>query len=240
MPRREASSAASDPVTRVLALLVLLRATLRVLITELEQARRAIGPLLPSESEQEERCEADTLSLPMRLDRDAGLLERRLANALALVDAALRGVAHGRDEPEHHHELVMARLNAEMAEPGSRAGESLRRLRDALGPAEQPTAHAKLKSERIQGLLAASPEWERSADGQEIRSRFSFADGGNAGDFLRLARDLTYEHELRAVLMQAEDGSVEVTVRGSGKDGLTERDLRGAAALDRLYGRQPQ
>ncbi len=101
-----------------------------------------------------------------------------------------------------------------------------------------PVLHAKLKSERIQGLLAALPEWERSADGQEIRSLFPFAESDRAGDFLRLARDLIHEHELRAVLMQAENGSVEVTLRGSGEHGLTDRDLAGAAALDRLYGRK--
>ena len=38
--------------------------------------------------------------------------------------------------------------------------------------------------------------------------------------------------------MLGEDGSVEVILRGSGEAGLTERDLAGAAALDRLYGRR--
>ncbi len=112
-----------------------------------------------------------------------------------------------------------------------------------MHPRNQPPppgaeSRAQLKSERIQSQLAALPEWERSSDSQEIRSRFPFAEGEKAGDFLRQARDLTHEHELRAVLMHAEGGSVVVTVRGSGQHGLTERDLVGAAALDRLYGRR--
>ena len=189
---------ADTPLSRMLALFALLRAVLRVLISEIEQARLAIGPLLPSEREQEERCEADTLTLPMRLDRDARLLRSRLANALALVDAVLRGIASGRDQPELHHEIVLARLAAEMAKPGSTAGETLRRLRDALEPSAQAAGQVQPRSERIQRLLAELPEWERSADGGEIRSRFTFADGRQAGDFLGVARDLTHEKELRA------------------------------------------
>lgn len=96
---------------------------------------------------------------------------------------------------------------------------------------------ANLSSERIQGLLADLPEWEPSSDGREIRSRFAFEAPEQAADFLRLARDLIHEQELRAALLLAEDGSVVATIRGSGPDGLTERDLRGAISLDRLYGR---
>lgn len=97
---------------------------------------------------------------------------------------------------------------------------------------------ARLKSERIQGLLAELPQWELSADGGEIRSRFTFTGGRQSGEFLGTARDLTHEKELRAGLMLGEDGSVEVVLRGSREAGLTERDLAGAAALDRLYGRK--
>ncbi len=231
-----------NPAGSILALLALLRALLRVLISELEQARLAVAPLLPSESEQEERCEKDTPTLEMRLDRDAGLLAKRLGGALSLVEAALRGVARGRDEPEHHHEIVLARLAREMAKPESQAGETLRRLRETMKAGEaggKPEVQAKLKSERIQGLLAPLPEWERSDDGLEIRSRFPFAESDRAGDFLRLAQDLTHERELRAAVMLGEDGTVEVALRGSGEHGLTERDLAGASALDRLYGRKP-
>lgn len=238
MTARRGAEPSREPISALLAWFALVRMVLRVFISEVEQARRALAPLLPDEDEQERRCETDTLTLPTRLDRDAGLLEGRLAGALGLVEAALRGAAPSQDEQEEDHGAVMERLAAEMADPTSPVGETLRRLREALEPRVEPAVPRRAKSERIQSRLAELPEWEQSSDGREISSRFVFEGPEQAADFLRLARDLIHEQELRGALMLAEDGAVVATVRASGAEGLTERDLRGAAMLDRLCGRK--
>lgn len=134
----------------MLALFALLKILVRVIDAEVREAKAALAPLLPGEEESNRRCLEDTLTLPMRLDRDSDLLLARLAPLLALAEAVLQGAASGRDQAEEDHDAVMARLAAAMVDPASPAGEILRRLSEMLKAGDDPIGRPKLKSERIQ------------------------------------------------------------------------------------------
>lgn len=78
----------AKPVAGMLSLLATLESTIRAFLPWIESAHEALTPLLPGEEEIERRAEADTLTRPMQLARDAGFLVARLDTLLALLRTA--------------------------------------------------------------------------------------------------------------------------------------------------------
>lgn len=99
-----------------------------------------------------------------------------------------------------------------------------------------PTAPAaKLKSERIQGMREALPDWRPVGEGDALATAYAFSDAHRGQDFCDLARELIATEGLPVELGPCEGCLVRVTVRATDVRGLGERELAAAAALDRLY-----